>query len=121
MLQYDSGLIVTALVDIWVFVVFAVVESAGAGVLRHDEGVTGSERGLIEKIAAIGITKIVAIKVGGSIGRGSGHEGIIGAVEKINLLPAQVLKGIDLASCRFCVCLRNEVAHIQVRRRSFHA
>ena len=49
------------------------------------------------------------------------HDGIIGAVEKINLLPAEVLKGIDLASRRFCVCLRNEVADFQVRRRSFHA
>jgi hypothetical protein len=49
--------------------------------------VTGAERGLIEKIAAIGITEIVAIKANGSISRGSGHEGIIVAVEKINLLP----------------------------------
>jgi hypothetical protein len=120
-LQDDSGLIVAALVDIRGFVVFAVVESAGAGLLRHDERVTGAERRLIEKIAAIGITEVVAIKLGGSVSRGFGHKGIIVAVEKIDLLPAEVFNGIDVASRRFGVCLRNESAHIQVGRRSFHA
>ncbi len=91
MLQDDSSLIVPALVDIRLFVVLAVVESACAGLLRHDERVTSAERCLIEKIAAIGITEIVAIKVGGSVSHGFGHNGIIVAVKKIDFLPAEVL------------------------------
>src|SRR5437667_3235151 len=47
MLQYDSGLIVPALIDIRIFV--AVVESACDQLHRHDERVTGAERSLKDK------------------------------------------------------------------------
>ena len=99
------GLIVAASVDIRVFVVFAVVEFAGTGLLCNNERVTRAERGLIEKIAGIGITEIVAIKVGGSISYGFGYKGIIVAVEKINLLSAEVLRGSMSPAAAFASAL----------------
>ncbi len=80
---------------------------------------SGADRRLVIQVAAVRAAQIVAIELRRRIGNGLRHDGIVGAVEEIDLLPGQILQRIDIARRRLGVGLGDIVTHAV--RRSHHA
>ncbi len=118
-LEDDSGLVIATRVDKRDSIVFAIVDAVSVRILRNDQRMTGTDRGLVVKVAAAGLAQIMPIEGRGRIGDRSPHHGVVVAVEDIYFLPAHELQGIDIAGSRFGVGLREKSA--QVGKRPRHA
>jgi hypothetical protein len=67
-LEDDSRLVIAALVDERDGIVLAVVEGRLAQLLRDHQRMPAPDRGLVVKVAAVGLAEIVAIKLDSRIG-----------------------------------------------------